>query len=150
KSEKQDLVLRRDAATTVFEKALFRDQEFKVMKAAHDSGVNVPCPRWYCIETAILDMPFMITDYVEGVSIGRQVVQAADLADARRAMPEQLGEQLAKIHAVDIKKHNLDYLPAPAKDMTPAQEILAQIRHDIQALGVHNPVFEFGLRWAHQ
>jgi aminoglycoside phosphotransferase (APT) family kinase protein len=150
KGENRDLVLRRDTATTLFEKALFRDQEFKVMKAAHDSGVNVPCPRWYCIETAILDMPFLIMDYVEGISIGRQVVQAADLADARRAMPGQLGEQLAKIHAVDVKKHDLDFLPAPAKDTTPAQESLAQIRRAIQALGVHNPVFEFGLRWAEQ
>lgn len=148
--EKQDLVLRRDLATTLFDKALFRDQEFKVMKAAQESGVKISTPRWYCIEPLILDMPFLIMDYVEGISIGRQVIQEADLAGARNALPEQMGEQLAHIHAIDAKKYELGFLPAPPKDASPAQEAINQIRSIITQLNVHNPVFEFGLRWAQQ
>ncbi len=148
--EEQKFVLRRDVATSVFDNALRREQEFKVMKAAHESNVKVPCPRWYCVEVAILDMPFLIMDYVEGTSIGRQVVQEAGLGEARRVLPEQLGEQLAHIHAIDVKQHTLDFLPAPAKNTSPAQEALKQIRTDITKLGIYNPVFEFGLRWAEQ
>src|SRR5690348_14132407 len=49
-TEVQQFVLRRDLATTMYDKALERDQEFLVMKAIHEAGVLVPRPRWYCLE----------------------------------------------------------------------------------------------------
>jgi aminoglycoside phosphotransferase (APT) family kinase protein len=148
--ERQQLVLRRDLATTVDEHTLTRDQEFRVMKAAFDSGVAVPRPRWYCIEPLILGARFLIMDYVEGISIGRQVVQNPELAEARRLMPEQMAEQLARIHSINAEQMKLDFLPASRPGYSPAQELLLQIRAAIVKLGVHNPVFEFGLRWAQQ
>jgi aminoglycoside phosphotransferase (APT) family kinase protein len=143
----RSVVLRRDLETQITHRALERDQEFKVMKAARDAHVKVPCPRWYCLETQILGESFLIMDFVEGVSIGRQVVQQPELADVRKVLPEQMGEQLARIHAIDPTQHPLDFLSRPRPGFSPAQEALAQIREMIVQIKVCNPVLEFGLRW---
>jgi aminoglycoside phosphotransferase (APT) family kinase protein len=148
--ETQPLVLRRDLTTSTDNRVLERDQEFRVMKAAHEAGVNVPRPRWYCLEPAILDEPFMIMDYAEGVSSGQQLVSDKALAEARKALPGQMGEQLAKIHAIDPVEHKLDFLAHPRPGFSPAQETIVQIRAILLKLAVHNPVFEFGLRWVEQ
>ncbi len=144
----EKLVLRRDLATAADDRALERDQEFKVMQAAHAAGLKVPRPRWYCTEPLILDAPFVIMDFIEGYSLGVDVVDRPELADARAALPEQLGEQLARIHALDPNAHGLDFLPAPRPGFSPAQEALAQVRAQLLKLGVYNPIFAFGLRWA--
>lgn len=146
----EQFVLRRDLVTTMYDKTLARDQEFCVMKTVHAAGILVPRPRWYCLETAILDQPFFIMDFVDGVSIGTQVANQPDLADARAALPAQMGEQLAKIHALDPAEHKLGFLHHPRIGFSPAQEAIAQIRGVILKLAVRNPAFEFGLRWLEQ
>lgn len=144
--EFQQLVLRRDMMAEIDERALERDQEFLLMQAASAAGVLLPRPRWYCTETCILGAPFLIMDYVEGVSIGSQVVNLPELADARRRLPEQMGQQLACIH--HIKTDNLTFLPRPRPGYSPAQETLVQMRVTLLKLGVHNPALVFALRWA--
>jgi aminoglycoside phosphotransferase (APT) family kinase protein len=146
--QEQRLVLRRDLATRVSAMSLERDQEFKVMKAAHEAGVQVPCPRWYCLEPLLIGAPFLIMDFVEGVSIGKQVVTQPELAEALAALPEQMGEQLARIHALDYNKFS--FLSHPRQGLSPVQEALTQIREAITRLKIHNPVLEFGLRWLRQ
>lgn len=146
----QSFVLSRDLPTRIDDKALECDQEFRLMKVAHAAGISLPRPRWYCLEPLILDRPFSIVDYVEGVSSGKQVVNLPELANARVALPSQLGEQLSKIHAINPVQHELGFLPRPRAGFSPAQEVIAQIRATILKLGVHNPVFEFGLRWLEQ
>lgn len=143
--ELQRLVLRRDMAATLDERALERDQEFLLMNAVHAAGVLAPRPRWYCTEPCILGAPFLIMDFVDGVSIGAQVVSLPELADARRALPEQMGQQLARIHA--IKADKLPFLPAPRPGYSPAQETLLQLRAALIKLGVHSPALTFALRW---
>jgi aminoglycoside phosphotransferase (APT) family kinase protein len=143
--EQQQLVLRRDMMTEIDERALERDQEFLLMQAACAAGVLVPRPRWYCTEPCILGAPFLIMDYVEGISIGSQVVNLPELADARHLLPEQMGQQLARIHA--IKADNLTFLPRPRPGYSPSQETLLQMRAALLKLGVHNPVLVFALRW---
>lgn len=140
-------VLRRDLATTYADRALFRDYEFRVMRAAAAAGVRVPTPRFFCVEPCILDAPFLVMDHADGVSAGREMLDRADLAEARALLPAQLGEQLARIHAMDRTQPDLDDLPVPRPSFSPSQEALAEIRAAILKLGVHNPTFEFGLRW---
>lgn len=142
----QRLVLRRDMLAELDENALQRDQEFLLMKAVHAAGVLVPRPRWYCAEPAILGAPFLIMDYVEGVSIGPQVVNLPELAAARRALPEQMARQLARIHAISTGK--LTFLPGPRPGYSPAQEVLLQLRAALVRMGIHNPALTFALRWA--
>lgn len=148
------LVLRRDLPTTMYERALTRDQEFALVQAAFNSGVLAPRPRWHSAGSDALGSPFFLVDFVDGVSLGRQVVRAPELSAARAALPEQMAQQLALIHALDLRAHPLGFLPAPRAGFSPAQEAIAQVRELLDALAdtldMHSPVLEFGLRWADQ
>lgn len=145
-NEPIQLVLRRDLETAIIESALERDQEFLVIKAAYESGVKVPRPRWYCTIPAVLGKPFFMMDFAEGVSIGPKVVRAPELQAARQQLPRILGEQLAAIHAIDT--HTLPFLQRPASGQSPAQAAVADLRAMVDQLGIHNPTIEFGIRWA--
>ncbi len=144
--EEQRLVLRRDLTTTVYTAALEREQEYQLLQAAYDQGVQVPRPRWYSSDASILGAPFLLMDYVGGLSTGRQVVQAPELESARSLLPAQMAEQLARIHQMDYAA--LDFLHAPRSDYSPAQEAVAQIHELLDSLQIESPVLEFGLRWA--
>lgn len=139
-------VLRRDPPTQMFEGSLTREREFYLMAAAYERGVRVARPRWLCIDESVLGSPFFVMDYVEGVSIGRKVVAAPELASVRAALPEQMAEQLAVIHA--LPPDDFPFLPRPAAGLTPAQDAIRQTRSILDKLGIHNPAFEFALRWA--
>jgi aminoglycoside phosphotransferase (APT) family kinase protein len=139
-------VLRRDPPTQMFEGSLTREREFYLMAAAYERGVRVARPRWLCIDESVLGSSFFVMDYVEGVSIGRKVVAAPELASVRAVLPEQMAEQLAVIHA--LPPDDFPFLPRPAAGLTPAQDAIMQTRSILDNLGIHNPAFEFALRWA--
>ncbi|NWG17453.1 MAG: phosphotransferase family protein [Chloroflexi bacterium] len=143
--QEERLVLRRDLPTSMLDRTLDREQEFALMTAAHAAGVRVPQPRWFCSEPHILGEPFLIYGYVEGVSLGAQVVSRPELAEARRRLPEQMGEQLARIHRMDAA--SFDFLPGPRPGYSPAQEAVLQVRAMLIRLGVQNPTLAFGVRW---
>ena len=52
-NEPTHLVLRRDLETEMVEQALTREQEFRLIKAAFESGVRVPRPRWYATDPTV-------------------------------------------------------------------------------------------------
>ncbi|HEX2907365.1 MAG TPA: phosphotransferase family protein [Phototrophicaceae bacterium] len=144
----RQFVLRRDLAADFQTPSLTHDQEFSLMQAAAAAGVRVPTPRWFCTETAILGTPFMLMDYIEGVSLGAEVVSLPELAAARRVLPEQMGQQLARIHA--IKTEQLTFLPRPGSDQSPAQAALHHLNTALNRLEAPNPALTFALRWAEQ
>lgn len=139
----QKLVMRKDLPTSMHEDALTRREEFLMMQAAHESGVKVAQVRYLCEDTDVLGLPFFIMDYVEGVSIGRKVVTMPELETARQALPEQLAEQLALIHQVDLKAHHIDFLPTYSAEAT-----IDHAYSVLDSLGLQIPAFEFALRWA--
>lgn len=140
----QKLVLRRDLPTVMNDRALNRQQEFAIMDRAHKDGIKVAQPRFLCADPAVLGSPFFLMDYVEGVAIGRKVVQLPELTHARAVLPAQMGEQLARIHAIDPA--DFPFLTPPHTN--PAQDAIAQIRDLLDQLHVRNPAFEFALKWA--
>jgi aminoglycoside phosphotransferase (APT) family kinase protein len=148
--QRHQLVLRRDLETSMFEDALEREEEFRVIQAAYENGVQVPQPRWYSSDSAILGKPFFIMDYIEGIAIGRKVVTQPELETARQALPEQIAEQISRIHNIDYKQHNLDFLPRPENGRSPAQQAIFQTRQMIESLNIINPAIEFGMRWLEQ
>jgi len=144
------LVLRRDLPTTMLDAALTREQEFRLMQAAYAEGIRVARPRWLCTDVEVLGAPFFLMDYVAGIAIGRKVVQVPELAEARAMLPAQMAEQLAKIHALDYRAHDLDFLPAPAEGITPIQDAIAQAYAILESLQIKHAAFEFALHWAEQ
>jgi len=149
-SEQQKLILRRDLPTVMYDQALTREQEYRFIDAAYQNGVLAPRPRFFCTDASVLGEPFFIMDYVEGISIGRKVIQMPELAQARAVLPLQMAQQLAKIHAIDAQQYALDFLPRPQDGQSPAQQALAQARAMLDKLNAQNPAFEFGLRWCQQ
>jgi aminoglycoside phosphotransferase (APT) family kinase protein len=146
----QQLVLRRDPPTEMFAGALSRRDEFAVMRAAHASGIHVAHPRWLCTDSSILGAPFFIMDFVPGISIGRKVISMPELATARALLPEQMAQELARIHQINPITHHLAFLPVPRSGHSPAQEAIAQCYELLESLRLDHPAFEFALRWAEQ
>lgn len=144
----QRLVMRRDLPTQMFDEALSREQEFRLMDAAHQQGVKVAKMRYLCTDKDVLASDFFIMDYVEGISIGRKVITSPDLAQARQALPQHMAEELAKIHQIDIEAHQLDFLSRPPTGQTAAEATIEQMITILDELGIRNPVWEWGLRWA--
>jgi len=143
----QALVLRRDMGGVIHEEALSREQEFRVLQAAYDAGVKVPQPRWLCSDPAVLGVPFFVMDRLEGESVGRRIVREPALAEGRRLLPRQMGEQLALIHGIDAKKAGLDFLPTCEPGCSPAQTALNRAERQLARYGEPHPALELGLRW---
>ncbi|HMC88286.1 MAG TPA: phosphotransferase family protein [Gemmataceae bacterium] len=141
------VVLRRDMGGTIQQEALSREQEFRMLTAAWQAGVMVPRPRWLCIDPAVLDVPFFLMDRLEGEAVGRRIVREPDLAEARRLLPRQMGEQAACIHKIDPRKTGLDFLPAPDPDCSPAQTGLRRAANQLERFGEPHPALELALRW---
>jgi aminoglycoside phosphotransferase (APT) family kinase protein len=143
----QSLVLRKDLPTTMNKDALTRAQEFRLMRFAYNHGIKVAQVRWLCEDETVLGAPFFVMDHVDGTSIGRKVITQPDLAEAREALPQQMAEQMAHIHALDLTQNpEFDFLQRPVNE-TPAQFVVQSTYALIDQLGVHNPALEFALRW---
>ena len=147
-SEPQQWVMRRDFPTQMSESALTREQEFRLMDSAYQHGVQVAKMRWLCTDKSVLGSDFFIMDYVPGISVGRKVVQLPELTEARQNLPEQLAEQLARIHTLDVEAYNLDFLQRPTDGVSPAQQVVKMTYEVLDSLQIKNPVWEWTLRWA--
>ncbi len=138
------LVLRRDLPTSMHEGALTREQEFRLMQMAYSAGVKVARPRFVCADAEVLDGAFFLMDFVEGIAIGRKVVTLPELTAARTQLPDQMAEQLARIH--QLAAAGLEFLRRPVD--SPALEAIRETYEILDRLGVNNPAFEYALRWA--
>jgi aminoglycoside phosphotransferase (APT) family kinase protein len=143
---REKMVMRRDLATTMTDSALTRAQEFALMLAAYRHDVACARVRWLCETSEPLDHPFFIMDYVNGISIGRKVMTAPELAAARTALPQQMARQLARIHSLDWHDDSLAFLRKPMTD-SPAREAVAELYDTLDSLGAHIPALELALRW---
>lgn len=143
-------VVRRDLPTQMFEEALTREEEFRLMDAAYKSGVKVAKVLWNCSDVSVLGSPFFVMEYVPGISIGRKVIQDPALAQARAVLPQQMAEQLALIHQMDPDDHDLDFLSGPLPGVSAARTSVMQTRSILDDLSIQNPTWEWCLRWAEQ
>jgi aminoglycoside phosphotransferase (APT) family kinase protein len=139
------LVLRRDMGGVITDEALSREQEFRVLQAARSAGVLVPAPRWHSADPGVLGVPFFLMDRLDGESVGSRVVRDPALAEARRALPRQMAEQLARVHAIDPA--GLDFLPRPDPGQSPARTAVERTARQLWQLGEPHPVLEVAIRW---
>jgi aminoglycoside phosphotransferase (APT) family kinase protein len=142
---RESLVLRRDLGGEIDDQALSREQEFRVLAAAHAGGVRVPRPRWLCTDPAVLGAPFFVMDRLEGESVGRRVVREPGLARARQALPQEMGEQLARVHALALD--GLGFLPRPGPGQSPALAAVERSARQLWGFGEPHPALELALRW---
>ncbi len=140
------LVLRRDPPG--HQVLSSRRDEFALLAAAHAAGLRVPRARWCEEDAAVLGSPFFVMDFVAGEALARRLLRDAAYAPARAALPGQLAEALAGIHALDPRAPGLTFLPRPPAGGTPAAAELTRHEQLYRAVALDpHPALELALRW---
>ena len=129
------LLVRRAAGGVIHRGTLSLEHELRVLQVAHDAGVRVPRPYGYLGELDGREAFAM--ERVEGETIGRRIVTRPELAAAREALPLQLAEELAKVHAI----------PREALPFLQERDVLEQFERELDSVGEPHPAIELGLRW---
>src|SRR5262252_989972 len=94
----EKLLVRRAAVGVIHKHTLTLADEFAVLEAAHAAGVKAPRPLQYIAD---LDgREAFVMERLDGETIGRRIVRKEELAGARAALPVQMADELAKIHAI--------------------------------------------------
>jgi aminoglycoside phosphotransferase (APT) family kinase protein len=130
----EPLLVRRAAVGVIHRHTLSLADEFAVLQAAFAAGVKVPRPYGYIPE--LEGREAFVMERLEGETIGRRIVQRPELAAAREALPVQLAEELARIHAIP-----LDTVPF----LRPAT--LERMVEELDEIGEPHPAIELGLWW---
>jgi aminoglycoside phosphotransferase (APT) family kinase protein len=128
------LLVRRAAATVMHHHTLTLEQEFECLSAAYENGVRVPQPYEYIAD--LEGREAFVMERLRGETIGRRIVQKPELAEARAALPVQLAEQLAKIHAIPAER--LPFLPEARLETMVAE---------LDEVGEPHPAIELGVWW---
>src|SRR5581483_1487117 len=135
-------VLRRDPKGSV-SLVPMRD-EFALILAASDAAVPVPEPIAFEDEGGRFGSPGLLMGYVEGISVAPRILRKPEYQGARSALTPQLGEALARIHAIDPRSLG-NALPATEGD--PALAQLEEWERQLDEIGEPLPAVELGLRW---
>jgi aminoglycoside phosphotransferase (APT) family kinase protein len=137
-----ELLVRRAAGGTIYSETLSLKQEYQVLQAAYESGVKAPKPYGYLEDLAGREA--FVMERLEGESIGRRVVRKQEFAATREALPQQLAEELTKIHAIPIER--LPSLPG-AQTEPAAPHVLETLERELDLLEEPYPAVELGLSW---
>ncbi len=138
-------VLRCDSASAGVATSHGRAQEFALLQAAHAAGVTVPQPLWLCEDLGVFGRPFFVMRRVGGTAAAHRIVKDEQLGGDRVRLAEQLGRELARIHAIRPPREDLAFLPLP--DRPPAVGLIQRARHWLDAHDTPHPALEWGLRW---
>jgi aminoglycoside phosphotransferase (APT) family kinase protein len=133
----EPLLVRRAAVGVIHRHTLSLEHEFAVIEAAHEAGVKVPRPLLYIPD---LDgREAFVMERILGETIGRRIVQKPELSAAREALPLQLADQLALIHAIPSER--LPFL---------GDASLERMVEELDEVGEPHPAIELGLWWLHE
>ncbi len=146
--ERHGLILRRDppvlgqaASVPPGERSqsLDRATEFRVLRAAFQAGVRAPEVLFELAPADGLGEAYVMRR-IGGTAIARKLLRDPPYEKARGRIAGQLGEILARIHAVDTRS-----LPPLAH--REAADHIAGLRRQLDLLGQPQPVFELALSW---
>ena len=135
----QLLLVRRAGGGVIHQHTLSLEHEYRVLEVAHAAGVRAPKPYGYLGEIA--GRPAFVSERVPGETIGRRIVQRPELAGARAALPAQMADELAKIHAIPADR--VPFLHAGG-----ARDVLARLEGELDRVEEPHPAIELGLAWA--
>jgi aminoglycoside phosphotransferase (APT) family kinase protein len=128
-----ELLVRRAGGGVIHEGTLSLEHEFEVLRAAHDAGVKVPAPIAYLGE--IEGREAFAMERIHGETIGRRIVKSPPAA-----LPGEMAEELAKIHAIPLER--LPFL----SDAEPFDVFLSEL----DSIEEPHPAIELGLAWARE
>jgi aminoglycoside phosphotransferase (APT) family kinase protein len=119
-------------------------EEYGLIQRADDAGVRVPRPLAFEPEGGRFSSAGMLLAHVPGTSVGPRILRKPEYERARRDLPAQLAEALARIHRVRLEVLE-DLLPGPPRD--PALAQITDWERQLDAIGEPLPAVELGLRW---
>jgi aminoglycoside phosphotransferase (APT) family kinase protein len=128
------LLVRRAAGGVIHRHTLTLENEFAVLQAAHEAGVKVPQPYGYIPDLAGREA--FVMERLDGETIGRRIVRKDELAKAREALPVQMADELAKIHAIPARR--VPFL---------VEARLERMVEELDEVGEPHPAIELGLWW---
>lgn len=128
------LLVRRAAVGVIHRHTLSLADELATIEAAHAAGVKVPRPYGYVPDLAGREA--FVMERLEGETIGRRIVRQPELAAAREALPRQLAEELAKIHAIPPER-------VPFLEESRFERIV----EELDDVDEPHPAIELGLWW---
>jgi aminoglycoside phosphotransferase (APT) family kinase protein len=126
----EELLVRRAGGGVIHQATLSLEQEFEVLRAAHEAGVKVPRPISYYADLGGREAFAM--ERVRGETIGRRIVR-----NPPPALPLQMAQELAKIHAIPHER-----LPFLA-----AGDPVERMRTELDSVDEPHPAIELGLTW---
>jgi len=135
----RELLVRRAGGGVIHQATLALEDEHRLLEVACAAGVRVPKPYGYLGQIA--GRPAFVSERVSGETIGRRIVQRPDLAGARAALPPQMAEELAKIHAIPAER-------VPFLRGGGALDVLGRLSEEVDRLEEPHPAIELGLAWA--
>jgi aminoglycoside phosphotransferase (APT) family kinase protein len=127
----EEVLVRRAAVGVIHQFTLTLEQEFEVLRAAHEAGVKVPRPIAYYPDLGGREGFAM--ERVHGETIGRRIVR-----NPPDGLAVQMAEELAKIHAIPTER--LPFLQAP--------DPVERMRAELDTVDEPHPAIELGLTWA--
>lgn len=130
----EPLLVRRAAVGVIHRHTLSLADEYAVLRVAYEAGVKAPRPYGYVADLAGREA--FVMERLRGETIGRRIVQRPELAEAREALPVQLAEELAKIHAIPLER--VSFLP---------EARLERMVEELDEVGEPHPAIELGLWW---
>ena len=140
--ERGKWVLRRDPKGSVSLVPI--GEEFGLIERAAEAGVPVPAPLALEPDGGRFGTPGMLMSFVAGTSVAPRILRKPEFEEARRLLPVQLGDALARIHAIDPS--GLDGL-LPASPADPAIAQIEEWERQLDEIGEPLPAVELGLRW---
>jgi aminoglycoside phosphotransferase (APT) family kinase protein len=134
------LLFRRASGGRIYRDALSLSEELRILQAAFEAGVLVPRPYRHFADVAGREAFAM--QRLAGETVGRRIVQKPELAEARAALPLQMAEQLARIHALDPAR--AEFLPG-SREASPLGRALDMLEAQLDSIGEPHPAIELGL-----
>jgi aminoglycoside phosphotransferase (APT) family kinase protein len=113
------------------------EAEARIMTAAKAAGVPVASIVHSSNDVAVLGGPFVVSEFVDGETLGPRILRDAKFDTVRARLPAQFGRALAAIHRMPV-----ELAPAVLQE-----DILDQARREIDELGEPHPAFEIALKW---
>lgn len=137
-----ELLVRRAGGGVIYSETLSLELECRVLGTAYESGVKAPMSYGFIEDLAGREA--FVMERIKGESIGRRIVQRPEFEKTRAALPHQLAEELARIHAVPLD----DLPPLPGAHAKPATDhVIATLERELDHIGEPHPVIELGLAW---
>jgi aminoglycoside phosphotransferase (APT) family kinase protein len=135
-------VLRRDPKSSV--SLVPMAEEFALISRAAEAGAPVPKPLAFEPDGGRFGSPGLLMEHVEGTSVAPRILRKPEFSAARGALTAQLGQALARIHAIDPA--SLDGV-LPRAEADPALDQISEWERQLDQIGEPLPAVELGLRW---